>query len=164
MAAIGFGLTVGTINTSLKQPHECESVPYRIESFRRMASGVGRKDVLSTVQRWRVGWRNLTYAQWQTLDTLWRVNAPIWFRDAEGNSWLVILVSDAASTLTPLAGGTHRYSVSWDLEWVGTGSGAAGVFTFGISTIGGPDPFGGQPGRFTFGASAIGGNDGLAPS
>lgn len=136
MALVGLGTTLGGISTSIKQPDRFEPIPYRAERFRRTADSVGHKDVGTTVRRWQVGWRNLTYAEWQALLAFWDTTAPIWLQDLEGGTWKVVPVGELPSPAGRFAGGTRRYGAEITFEWVGN------VFIIGLSTIGGTDIFG----------------------
>lgn len=119
MALIGLGTTATNISTAIKQPHEFRPIAYKAETFRRMANGAGRKDVSYSTGRWKIGWRNLTYAEWKPLEQYWQINAPIWMQDLEGVAWKVIAVGDLDNPIARFAGGTWRYTVGMTLEWTG---------------------------------------------
>jgi len=164
MALVGLGQTSTTISTAIKQPNAFEPVPYRLESFRRMADGTGRKDILASVRRWSVGWRNLSFAEWTTLKSYWDVASTIWLQDLEGSTWKTIIVDELSSPARPFVGGTRRYDVAITFEWVGNNE-PTYTFTIGGSTIGGADVLALNPTyTFTIGSSTIGGLDGLAVS
>lgn len=139
MALIGLGFTSTTISTSIKQPVAFEPIVYRMESFRRMADGTGRKDIGASVGRWRVEWRNLTYAEWQALERFWQMRQPVWLQDLEGGVWKVIVTGDLASPAGRFAGGARRYNAAMTLEWVGNNDPTTMPFTIGTSAIGGAD-------------------------